>query len=72
MVEAVYDLWQPSMFTTTFRAKPGLRFFFPLGSLSVCYLKHGSQQNPDRPQPKLFPHGEPWKTSVTAPDVVTS
>ena len=35
MVETVYDLCQSSMFTTTFTAKPGLSFFFPLGNLSL-------------------------------------
>ena len=43
MVETVYDLWQPSMFTATFRAKLGLRFFFPFGSLSVCDRKHENE-----------------------------
>ena len=35
MVETFYDLCQSSMFTTTFTAKPGLSFFFPLGNLSL-------------------------------------
>ena len=36
MVETIYDLCQPSMFTTTFPAKPGSSFFFRLGNLSLC------------------------------------
>ena len=38
----------------------GFKFFFPLGNLSLCDRKHESDQNPERPQPMLFPRGEPW------------
>ena len=40
MVKTVYDLCQPSMFTMTFPAKQGSRFFFPLSNLSLCDGKH--------------------------------
>ena len=66
MVETVYDLCQPSMFTTTFTAKLGSSFFFPFGNLSLCSRKHESDQNSERTQPGLL-FG---KTSrVTAPIV---
>ena len=66
MVETVYDLCQPSMFTTTFSAKLGSSFFFPFGNLSLCSRKHESDQNPERTQPGLLS----GKTSrVTAPIV---
>ena len=48
MVETVYDLCQPSMFTTTFPAKQGSSFFFPLGNLSLCDRKRESDQSPER------------------------
>ena len=61
IVEAVYDLCQPSMFTTTFPANKTVSiFFFPFGNLSLCDRKHESDQNPERTQAKLFPHWEPW------------
>ena len=47
MVETVYHLCQPSMFTTTFPAKPGSNFFFPFGHVSLFDLKHESDQNPE-------------------------
>ena len=59
MVETVYDLCQPSIFTTTFPTKPGPNFFFPFGHLSLCDRNHESAQNPKRPQPKLSLNGEP-------------
>ena len=37
MVETVYDLFQPSMFTTMFPSKPGFKFFLPL-SVSYRYM----------------------------------
>ena len=64
MVETVYDLCQPSMFTTTFTTKRSSSFFFPFGNLSLCSRKHESDQNPERTQPGLLL----GKTSrVTAP-----
>ena len=42
MAETVYDLSQPSMFTTTFPSKQGSSFFFPLGNLPMCDRKHES------------------------------
>ena len=49
-------LSEPSIFTTTFTLKLGLRFFSPLGNLSLCNRKHESRINyPERTQPKLFP-----------------
>ena len=62
MVETVYDLCQPSMFTTTFTAKLGSSFFFPFGNLSLCSRK--SDQTPERTQPGLL-LGE--TSRVTAP-----
>ena len=55
MVETVYHLCQPSMFTTMFPFK----FFFPFGiNLSLYDRKYESDQNPERSQLKRFPHGE--------------
>lgn len=42
MVETVYDLFQPSTFTTTFPSKQGSSFFFPLVNLPMCDRKHES------------------------------
>ena len=44
MVETVYDLSQPSVFTTGFK---GSSFVFPLGNLLLCDRKHESA-NPTR------------------------
>ena len=45
-------------------------FFVPLGNLSLCGRKYESDQNPKRPQPKLFPHGS-LASSVTATVIVS-
>ena len=42
MVETVYDLSQPPMFTTTFPSKQCSSFSFPLGNLPMCDRKHES------------------------------
>ena len=70
MVETVYDLCQPSMFTTMFPSKPGLSFLFSFGNLSLYDRTYESDQNPERSQPKRFPHRKALgKTcNVTAPD----
>ena len=43
------------MFATTFSAKPGLSFFFPLGNLSLCNRK---QERNSRYFPKWESLGE--------------
>ena len=70
MVETIYGLHQPSMFTTTFPAKPGSSFVFRLGNLSLSNRKHESDQNPERPQPKLFSHGKPWERRLVWPNLI--
>ena len=72
MVETVYDLCKPSMFKTTFPAKPGSSFFFPLGILSLCDRKHESDQNPRATLTQtICLWGALGKTSgVTAPIVI--
>jgi len=55
MAETVYDLRQPSFFTTTFPAKSGSSFFFPLGNSSLCNCKRESDQNPEQTQPNSNP-----------------
>ena len=59
MVETVYDLCQPFNVYNGVSHETGSKFFFPLGNLSLCGRKHDSDQNAERTQPKLFPHGEP-------------
>ena len=49
----------------------GFKFFFPLGNLSLCDRKHESDQNPERPQPMLFPRGEPWGRGLVWPPLMT-
>ena len=53
IVENVYDLCQPSMFST----KPGS--IFPPWA-KPCSRRHESDQNPERIQPKLFSQGDLW------------
>ena len=43
IVETVYDLCQPSMFTATFSGEATFKFFLPLGNrLSLCNRKNES------------------------------
>ena len=51
-------------------AKPGSIFFFPSCNLSLCDGKHESDQNPEWTQPKLFPHGEPWRRRLVWPHLL--
>ena len=65
-------LCKPSMFATTFTSKLGLRFFFPLGYLSLCNRNHDSDQLPSvNPTQAISPMGALGDTSgVTAPNVL--
>ena len=68
MVETVYDLCHPSMFTTTFTANLPVQVFSSSLAIYryVASRKHESDQNPERTQPGLLL----GKTSrVTAPIV---
>ena len=64
MVKTFYDLCQPSMFTTTFTAKLGSRFFSPVGNLLLYNRKHERNQNLRRTQTQPFPQGELWGTGL--------
>ena len=73
MVETVYDLCQPSMFTTTFPDKRGSSFFFPLGNSKRNENRAWSQVNmkvikaQSDLKPSYFPMESLGKTSsVTA------
>ena len=51
--------------------RTGFKFFFPLGNLSLCDRKHESDQNPERPQPMLFPREDPWGRGLVWPLLMT-
>ena len=68
MAEIVYDLRQPSLFTTTFPAKSGSSFFLPLGKSSLCNCKRESNQNSEQTQPNPSYYLKGGKVSIaTAP-----
>ena len=70
MVQTVYDLCQPSMFTTTFPVKPHSSFFLPLGQFITVWPQTRKWPYPECAQPKLFPHGEPWGRRLEWPPLV--
>ena len=55
MVETVYDLCQPSMFTTTFPAKPGSNFFFPWAIYRYVTANMKVIKTQSDPNPCYFP-----------------